>query len=148
MKRKVSSALVGAAFALVAGTAAAQISDGVIKIGVLNDMSSLYADLNGDGKLEIVVGGKNSISGTATYQAWKHDGSLAASGAALENGTYSDPAMASFDTNEDGSDELLMVGEVDEGTFGLEIRNALNGEIEFSTTFTSSAASLYCGNLL
>jgi len=51
MKRKVISALVGAAFALVAGTAAAQISDGVIKIGVLNDMSSLYADLTGQGSV-------------------------------------------------------------------------------------------------
>jgi branched-chain amino acid transport system substrate-binding protein len=47
----VISALVGAAFALVAGTAAAQISDGVIKIGVLNDMSSLYADLTGQGSV-------------------------------------------------------------------------------------------------
>jgi branched-chain amino acid transport system substrate-binding protein len=43
------------AFALVAvlaaGPAAAQISDGVIKIGVLNDQSSLYADLAGQGSV-------------------------------------------------------------------------------------------------
>src|SRR5207244_7899681 len=31
------------------GTAQAQISDGVIKIGVLNDQSSLYADISGQG---------------------------------------------------------------------------------------------------
>ena len=39
----------GVAFALVAGGAAAQVSDDVVKIGVLTDMSSLYADINGPG---------------------------------------------------------------------------------------------------
>ncbi len=36
---------------LAAGTAQAQISDGVVKIGVLSDMSSLYADLDGNGSV-------------------------------------------------------------------------------------------------
>src|SRR5512138_3756795 len=36
---------------LAAGPAAAQISDGVVKIGVLNDQSSLYADLAGQGSV-------------------------------------------------------------------------------------------------
>src|SRR5437763_13525700 len=40
----VALAVVGAA-----GSAQAQISDGVIKIGVLNDQSSLYADISGQG---------------------------------------------------------------------------------------------------
>jgi branched-chain amino acid transport system substrate-binding protein len=39
------------ALALLAGTASAQISDGVVKIGVLNDQSSLYADLSGQGSV-------------------------------------------------------------------------------------------------
>jgi branched-chain amino acid transport system substrate-binding protein len=51
MKRKLTTALVSAAFALGAGAAQAQISDGVIKIGVLNDMSGLYADLTGPGSV-------------------------------------------------------------------------------------------------
>ena len=38
-----------ASIALGTGTAHAQISDGVIKIGVLNDQSSLYADISGQG---------------------------------------------------------------------------------------------------
>jgi branched-chain amino acid transport system substrate-binding protein len=50
MKRKLMSVLVAAACALGAN-AQAQISDGVIKIGVLNDMSSLYADLTGPGSV-------------------------------------------------------------------------------------------------
>jgi branched-chain amino acid transport system substrate-binding protein len=37
------------ALALAAGPAAAQLSDNVVKIGVLTDMSSLYADINGPG---------------------------------------------------------------------------------------------------
>jgi branched-chain amino acid transport system substrate-binding protein len=37
------------AVALTGGVAHAQFTDGVIKIGVLNDMSSLYADLSGPG---------------------------------------------------------------------------------------------------
>jgi branched-chain amino acid transport system substrate-binding protein len=49
MKRRLLSTLISGAFALGAGAAQAQISDGVIKIGVLNDQSSLYADLTGPG---------------------------------------------------------------------------------------------------
>ena len=37
--------------ALAAGAAQAQISDNVIKIGVLTDMSGLYADLGGPGSV-------------------------------------------------------------------------------------------------
>lgn len=51
MKRKLLSTLIGAAFALGAGAAQAQISDGVIKIGVMNDMSGLYADIAGPGSV-------------------------------------------------------------------------------------------------
>ena len=39
------------AAALGTGTVQAQISDGVVKIGVLSDMSSLYADLAGSGSI-------------------------------------------------------------------------------------------------
>jgi branched-chain amino acid transport system substrate-binding protein len=49
MKRRLISTLVGAALALGTGAASAQISDGMIKIGVLSDMSSLYADIGGPG---------------------------------------------------------------------------------------------------
>ncbi len=51
MKRKLSSIMVGAALAGLAGTAGAQISDGVVRIGVMTDMSSLYADLSGPGSV-------------------------------------------------------------------------------------------------
>jgi branched-chain amino acid transport system substrate-binding protein len=51
MKRKLLSTLIVTAFALGVGAAQAQISDGVIKIGVLNDMSGLYADLTGPGSV-------------------------------------------------------------------------------------------------
>ncbi|ODT37008.1 MAG: ABC transporter permease, partial [Lautropia sp. SCN 70-15] len=43
--------MVGAALAGLAGAASAQISDGVVKIGVLNDMSGLYADIAGPGSV-------------------------------------------------------------------------------------------------
>ena len=51
MKRKLSATLAAAALACGAGAAQAQVSDGVIKIGVLNDMSSLYADIAGPGSV-------------------------------------------------------------------------------------------------
>lgn len=51
MKLKLLSTLVATACALGMGAAQAQISDGVIKIGVLNDMSGLYADLSGMGSV-------------------------------------------------------------------------------------------------
>ncbi|MBW6493907.1 MAG: ABC transporter substrate-binding protein [Burkholderiaceae bacterium] len=58
MQREVLATLVAATFVLGAGAAQAQISDGVIKIGVLNDMSGLYADIAGPGS---VVAAKMAI---------------------------------------------------------------------------------------
>src|SRR5262245_46594171 len=49
MKRLLS--LVVLAGLVACGAARAQISDGVIKIGVMNDMSGLYADLTGQGSV-------------------------------------------------------------------------------------------------
>src|SRR5882672_9319966 len=43
--------VMAASVALAMGSAQAQVSDGVIKIGVLNDQSSLYADLAGQGSV-------------------------------------------------------------------------------------------------
>ncbi len=52
MKYKLLSALTTAALAALGTSAAqAQVSDGVIKIGVLNDMSGLYADIAGPGSV-------------------------------------------------------------------------------------------------
>ena len=48
LKRSLSLA---AALALAVGGAQAQVSDGVIKIGILNDQSSLYSDLTGQGSV-------------------------------------------------------------------------------------------------
>ena len=45
--RHLFSAFIASAVMLGCGAARAQISDGVIKIGVLNDMSSLYSDIAG-----------------------------------------------------------------------------------------------------
>jgi branched-chain amino acid transport system substrate-binding protein len=50
LKRGLIAAAVAAALA-AAGVAQAQVSDGVIKIGVLNDQSSLYADIGGPGSV-------------------------------------------------------------------------------------------------
>ena len=51
MKRKLTSTLVAAALSAIAGAAAAQVSDGVVKLGVMNDMSGLYADIAGPGSV-------------------------------------------------------------------------------------------------
>jgi branched-chain amino acid transport system substrate-binding protein len=51
MKLKMKALAAAAALALTAGAAQAQISGNVVKIGVLNDMSGLYADLGGQGSV-------------------------------------------------------------------------------------------------
>jgi branched-chain amino acid transport system substrate-binding protein len=51
---------------LFGGTAEAQISDGVIKIGVLGDMSSIYADLGGPGS--VVAARIENIDPTANWR--------------------------------------------------------------------------------
>jgi branched-chain amino acid transport system substrate-binding protein len=55
---KLKRTLIAAAIAALAGTAQAQVSDGMVKIGVLSDMSSLYADIGGPGS---VVAAKMAI---------------------------------------------------------------------------------------
>ena len=47
--KKTHIAKAAAIAALLAGTAQAQVSDGVVKIGVLTDLSSVYADVAGQG---------------------------------------------------------------------------------------------------
>ena len=51
IKRTLLSTLVSSALALTATAAQAQISDGVIRLGVMNDMSGLYADITGMGSV-------------------------------------------------------------------------------------------------
>ncbi len=51
MKLKLVTAALAAAFAALSAPAGAQVSDNVIKIGVLNDMSGLYADIGGPGSV-------------------------------------------------------------------------------------------------
>jgi len=53
MKNRIKAALAAGGF-LVAGQAAAQVSDDVIKVGVLNDQSSIYADAAGTASVELV----------------------------------------------------------------------------------------------
>src|SRR5258708_36581502 len=54
MKSLAAVAPAGLALAVTGTAANAQISDDVVKIGVLNDMSSLYADATGKGSLAAV----------------------------------------------------------------------------------------------
>lgn len=51
MKKTAATLMAGLAIALSGGAAQAQISDDVVKIGVLTDMSSLYSDATGKGSL-------------------------------------------------------------------------------------------------
>src|SRR6185436_2146681 len=48
---KFKQTIIAAAIAALAGTANAQVSDGIVKIGVMSDMSSLYADIGGPGSV-------------------------------------------------------------------------------------------------
>ena len=54
MKSLAATLIAGLAYAVSGGAASAQISDDVVKIGVLTDMSSLYADATGKGSLAAV----------------------------------------------------------------------------------------------
>src|ERR1700744_3333850 len=54
MKLLASAAAAGLALAAVTGVAHARISDNVVKLGVLTDMSSLYADATGKGSVAAV----------------------------------------------------------------------------------------------
>jgi branched-chain amino acid transport system substrate-binding protein len=54
MQPNVKTAAVAAALCLLAGAAGAQISDNVVKIGVLTDMSGTYSDASGPGAVEAV----------------------------------------------------------------------------------------------
>lgn len=64
-KRKMLSTMVGATFAVGASLAGAQgISDDQVKIGVISDMSSAYADMGGRGTVEAVRMAIEDFGGT------------------------------------------------------------------------------------
>ena len=48
---KLKRTLIAAALAATSGAAQAQVSDGIVKLGVLSDMSSLYSDIGGPGSV-------------------------------------------------------------------------------------------------
>ena len=52
MKAKLSTMVAALALAMAGTTAQAEISGGVVKIGVMNDMSGVYADIGGPGSVE------------------------------------------------------------------------------------------------
>src|SRR5690606_7835001 len=52
MKMQLSTLVASVALAFAGATAQAQISGGVVKIGVMNDMSGVYADIGGPGSVE------------------------------------------------------------------------------------------------
>src|SRR5271170_5994444 len=63
-RRLIGLWVAAAAIAFGAGTARAQISDDVVKIGVLTDMSSLYADLSGPGSVQAAEMAVKDFGGT------------------------------------------------------------------------------------
>ncbi|MBN8959725.1 MAG: ABC transporter substrate-binding protein [Rhizobiales bacterium] len=70
MNRKLSALMLGTALALAAGTGAFA-GDKVVKIGVLNDMSGLYADLAGPGS---VIAAQMAVEDSGlTKKGWKID---------------------------------------------------------------------------
>ncbi|WP_164496356.1 ABC transporter substrate-binding protein [Ferruginivarius sediminum] len=58
-----------AAFSLAAGAAQAELSDDVVKIGVLNDQSGLYTDLAGPGSVEAARMAVEDFGGTVNGKA-------------------------------------------------------------------------------
>ena len=52
MKASCLAGLASAVFAASTGCALAEISDGVVRIGVLNDTSGVFQDYNGPGSIE------------------------------------------------------------------------------------------------
>ncbi|MCC6733625.1 MAG: VCBS repeat-containing protein, partial [Candidatus Omnitrophica bacterium] len=108
--------------------------------------SSVLADVNGDGQMEFIVAGKDSVSGVAAYQVLENNGSLIGGGTVFE--TPANPVLASSDLDEDGQAELLILGEFDDGNYGLELRKGAQGQVQFSTTLPSIPHYLNAGDLL
>src|SRR5258705_13914735 len=51
MRPGMKAILAGAALGMGAGAAEAQMSDGIIKLGIMNDQSGTYSDLSGQGSV-------------------------------------------------------------------------------------------------
>ena len=76
MKLKLLATAAAMALALAGGPAAAQYSGNVVKIGVLTDMSSLYADINGPGAVAVSRPGETSRDGDEDLPAAEDDAGL------------------------------------------------------------------------
>ena len=61
MKRRLKILLI-VGLSLAGGSAHAQFTDGVVKIGILTDMTSLYSDLTGAGSARATIPAARGIS--------------------------------------------------------------------------------------
>jgi branched-chain amino acid transport system substrate-binding protein len=64
MSRNACSAVFGVFLTLIPGLACAAVSDGVVRIGVLTDLSGPYADLSGNGSVEAAKLAAEEFGGT------------------------------------------------------------------------------------
>ena len=110
--------------------------------------SNLFADVDGDGDKEIVVGGKDSLSGTVVYQVLDAEGALLSQGKAFETGSACDPALRSADLDEDGTDDLLVLCRNIEGRVGLEVREPLADALQASASLSLVPHWFETGNMI
>lgn len=110
--------------------------------------TSAFANVDGAGGFELVVGGQDSLLGNATYEIVAADGSLLVSWNAFVDGTSCDPEIFSADLDADGDDDLLLLGQCVDRGFGLELRDGNSGALQFATNLDSLPTTLSTGNLI
>jgi hypothetical protein len=110
--------------------------------------TSVFADTDGNGGFELVVGGQDSLLGNATYEVVSADGTLLASWNAFVDGASCDPEIFSADLDADGDDDILVLGHCADGGFGLELRDGNSGDLQFVTSLDSLPSTLATGNLI
>jgi hypothetical protein len=109
--------------------------------------ASVFADIDSNGGFELVVGGQDSLLGNAAYEIVAADGSILASWNAFLAGTSCDPEIFSADLDQDGDDDILVLGHCADG-FGLELRDGNSGDLQFTTSLDSLPSTLTTGNLI
>ena len=109
---------------------------------------NLFSDIDQDDSLELIVAGRDSLTGIGAFQVYENgETEMTHGGFVLEAGLEEDPEVMAKDLDMDGTEELLVTGKLSSGVYAVEMRDVEQGTVIFQNTFSTKVLNVSAGVL-